>query len=226
MKYILNPFLALVMFSCYTANAQKDTTVFYLDSALAVTPRSAATCVEKIVYKDGLWYVSVFKIAGNSKIMTGSYKDRTLATAEGLFEYFNKGFVIMQGYYHDGEQSGIWEKWGNDSLLSDSVYFDAGNVVSQAKFKYHANKHLWRYSLETNTHEKIAREYDTLDVLVSEGRFKDEDGDTFIYYPDGKVKTHSVYRSNNLFKVDFFDEEGHKYTQKEYLEMMKEKQPG
>lgn len=222
MKYI-NPFFVLFFLLCSGAKAQRDTAVYYLDSSLRVTDRLEAVCLEKAVHRDGLWYVTVTRLKDKSKVMTGSYKDKQLEVGEGLFEYFNKGFVILAGYYHDGAQSGIWKKWSNDSLLTDSVYFDGGDVVSAAKFQYHTNRGLWRYSLLTQMQEKITRVFDTLGVLESEGHFMDKNGEMFIYYPNHKVKTHSVYKDNQRTVYELFDEQGNKYTESEYLEMMKKK---
>jgi len=223
MKYI-NPVLIALVLCCTGVNAQKGAFAIYLDSALRVTDRIGAVCIEKVVPGDGLWRVTVTKIKDSSKVMTGSYKDKNLDIGEGWFEYYNKGFVILSGNYHDGQQSGIWKKWGNDSLLSDSVYFDAGSVMSAAKFQYHQNKTLWRYTLTTQADEKITRAYDTTGALESEGHFISKNGEMFLYYPGRKLKSHSVYKDNVRTVYELYDEEGNKYTEAEYLEMIKKKE--
>ena len=206
----INAFFALFILLCTGVKAQKDSMVIYLDNTFQVTDRAGAFLVEKATPGDGLWYVTITTIKGNKKVMTGSYKDNRLEVADGVFEYFNKDIVVMRGYYHRGTQYGSWKKWDNDSLLIDSIYFDAGEVVSSAKFQYHANRSLWRYSLLTQMKEKITRVYDTLGVLESEGHFIDKNGETFLYYPSHKVKSHSVFKDNVRTVYELFDEQGNK----------------
>ncbi len=220
----INPLLIVFILLCTGLKAQRDSTVIYLDSSLKVTDRLGAACIQKAIARDGMWYVTVSRIKDKSIVMTGSYKDKKLDIAEGLFEYFNdKALLVLIGYYHNGAQSGIWKKWGNDGLLSDSVYFDGGDVASAAKFQYHENKTLWRYTLTTQAEEKITRAYDTTGVLASEGHFIGRNGETFLYYPNHKVKSHSVYKDNVRTLYELYDEQGNKYTEAEYLEMMKKR---
>jgi len=224
MRYILNPvFIFGVLLSTSTLAQKKDTTFIYLDSTMTPAAKAAACCVEKIFAKDGLWNILVAYRYKPYRIMTGSYKDKELQEAEGLYEYYLRDTVIMRGYYHNGAQSGIWKKWTTDGLVTDSVYFDNGNAVGIAKFVYHDNRHLWRYSLETDDKQKITKVYDTADVLLSEGHFQEKDGEMFLYYPNGKVKTHSVYKNNQRMMYDLFDEDGKKYTEQEYNEMPRKK---
>jgi antitoxin component YwqK of YwqJK toxin-antitoxin module len=210
MKNILNPLVFLFLLLAGTTSAQKDTSVFYLDSTLHAAPKSEAVCIQKVYKKDGLWNTDISYLHKPYKIMSGSYKDRSLEVREGIFQYYNNNVMIMSGYFHHGLQDGIWKKWAVNGLLTDSVYFDEGNIVGQAKFQYHDNNHLWRYSLETNAHEKITRVFDTLDVLVSEGHFKEKDGEMFIYYPTGKIKSHAIYKDNQRVLYEMFDDKGNK----------------
>ena len=210
MKYILGPFIILFVFAGNAVFAQKDTTTFYLDTTLTLVAKAKATCVEKIYQQGQLWHTSISYIYKPYRIMTGSYSDKTLSTAEGLFTYFLRDTMIMQGNYHDGQQDGIWKKWTTGGLITDSVYFNGGRVIGQAKYQYHVNNHLWRYSLETSDQEKITNIYDTADVLISQGRFKDRDGEMFLYYPNGKTKSHSIYKNNQRIIYELFDENGNK----------------
>ncbi|HWB24608.1 MAG TPA: hypothetical protein VG738_03970 [Chitinophagaceae bacterium] len=209
MRKIVNPLLAIFIFlSTNTFAQKKDTSYIYLDSGLNVTSKKQAVCVEKVYPEGGLWHVIVAYVHQPYKIMTGSYKESNLELAEGWFEYFKNDTLIMNGNYYEGMQTGLWRKWTTDGLITDSVYFDKGHVVSNARFQYHANNHLWRYSLETDTNNKITRIFDTADVLISEGHFKDKDGEMFFYYPNGKVKTHTVYKNGERTLYEAFDEEG------------------
>ncbi|HVX49411.1 MAG TPA: hypothetical protein VHB48_04610 [Chitinophagaceae bacterium] len=209
MKKFLNPLLVIFVLTTLHAGAQKkDTSYVYFDSTLKVVPKKNAMCVEKIVRRDGLWYVWLTYIYKPYTIMTGTYKDRELQIGEGLFQYYINDTVIMRGNYHEGRQDGIWKKWTTSGLITDSVNFVNGIVQAEAKFQYHVNNHLWRFSLVTNDNEKTTRVYDTADVLISTARFKDGDGEMYFFYPGGRIKSHSVYKNSERILYEAFDEKG------------------
>jgi len=210
MKYTFSPLL--ILFICFfgTASAQKDTTLYYLDSSLTAVPKSQAICIEKVYFKDALWHAIVSYRFKPYRIMTGSYADKNLTTPHGEFTYFLNDTVIMQGNYSGGAQDGTWKKWTTAGLVTDSVVFNNGNVLANGHFKYHENNTLWRFSLELPGNEKVTREFDTANVMVSQGRFKGTDGEMYLYYPDGKVKSHSVYKNSQRIIYDLYDERGNK----------------
>ncbi len=153
----------------------------------------------------------VYKISNGAILMTGNYSDRGLETKEGFFEYFDEDHSAVKGEYHDNKQEGVWKRWGRDGLLTDSVFLNAGEIVSVAKYQYHVNGHLWRFSLErSSNNEKITRVYDSADVLISAGRFVNDDGEMFIYYPSGKVRSHSVFKDGKRTIYDLYDENSEK----------------
>lgn len=210
MKYIITAIVILMM--CFTgkAIAQKDTATYYLDSSLVSSSKSQAMFVGKMYFKDNLWHTIIYYRFLPYKLMTGSYTDKNSALPEGQFTYFTNDTIIMQGNYHNARQDGVWKRWTTTGLITDSVVFNDGTVLSTSRFKYHENGHLWRYTMETPENEKVTREFDTADVMVSQGRFKGNDGEMFIYYPDGKVKSHSIYKKGTRTLYEQFDEQGRK----------------
>ena len=210
MKNLLNPFLAILILSGYSVSAQKDTTLVYFDSLHNRVTMKNASRIGKVVRKNDLWFMTLYKVNTGDKVMSGSYSDRDLEMEEGLFEYFDDYHSIIKGAFHEGKQDGVWKKWDKDGLLTDSVFFNEGNMVSDAKYQYHVNGHLWRYSLETEKKQKLTRIYDSADVLISEGRFIDNDGEMFMYYANGKIKSHSVFKDGKRTIYDLYDEKGQK----------------
>lgn len=211
MKRILTATLLLfVLLTHNNARAQKDTIIYYLDSNLVQVPKSKAVCIEKLYYNKPLWYAAVSYVNKPYKLFTGSYSDKATTKPEGLFNYYKDDTLIMSGNFSAGNQDGIWRKWQTNGLITDSVVFADGNVSAVAKYQYHTNNTLWRYSLEKNNNEKITRIFDASNILVSEGRFIGTSGEMKVYYPDGKIKSHSVYKNNERVLYDVFDENGNK----------------
>lgn len=224
MKYTLTLILLLLLYT--QSNAQKDTTILYLDSSFRTTARSKAVFGKVIVHKDKMYLVAMVNMADGSKVFTGSYIDKQLTVSEGLFSFYTNDVLTMRGIYHLNRQVGVWKKWGIDSLLTDSVAFDeSGFVKAKRKYSYHVNRTLWRTVFENDENQKVSREYDTLGNLVSEGSFTENEGETFFYYPDGKVRMHAVFKKGERVVYDFFDEEGKKYTEKEFVEFKKSQKP-
>lgn len=208
MKYILSPLL-FILLSC-AVHAQKDTTILYIDSNLNIVSKPNAACIEKVYQQGGMWHTIISYINKPAKLVTGSYSDKRLSIPEGQFTYYKEDTVIMQGNYRNGEQDGVWRKWMTNGLITDSVVFMSGTVIAEAKYQYHTNNTIWRYSLKTAENEKITGIYDTAGVIISKGRFKDNDGEMYTYYPNGAVKTHSVYKNNQRTIYDLYDENGEK----------------
>lgn len=206
MKFILSPILFLLL--CSAARAQTDTAYSYLDSNLLIVPKTHAVCLAKVYKKDRLWHRDIWLLNGQGRLITGSFQERSLMTAEGEFNFYLRDTVIMQGVFHDGHKEGAWRKWMTNGLITDSVFFMGGQVIAEVKYQYHTNNTLWRFSLKTAENEKITEVYDTAGVTISKGRFKDNDGEMYTYYPDGTVKSHSVYKDNKRVTYDLYDEKG------------------
>lgn len=224
MKYTLTLILLLLLYT--QSNAQKDTTVLYLDSGFHTTARSKAVFGQVIVHKNKIYLVAMVNMADGSKVFTGSYTDAQLMFSEGLFNFYTRDVLTMRGFYHKGKQVGVWKKWGIDSLLTDSVVFNEdGLVKAKRKYTYHVNRTPWRIVFENDDDRKVSKEFDTTGNLVSEGSFTGSDGETFFYYPNGKVRTHSVFKGGERIVYDFFDEEGKKYTEKEFIDYRKNQKP-
>jgi antitoxin component YwqK of YwqJK toxin-antitoxin module len=205
---------------CPKANAQKDTTIEFLDSGYQKTPKQKAFYARISVRKDKYYLVAMVKMEDGSKVFTGSYKDRSLSGAEGLFEFYTNNTVTMRGYYHEGVQVGTWKSWNTSGLLLDSAAFDGyGNLTADTKYTYHENKTLWRSVFNDAMNTKISKEYDTTGTLVSEGTFTNNDGQTFLYYQSGKLKAHAVFKNGERISYDFFDEDGKKYTEQEFSQL-------
>ncbi len=206
-------------------HAQSDTTVLYLDSSMHIVPIGVAVYGQAIVHKDKIYVTALVDLKTSNTLYTGSYKDKNLSTPEGLFEYFTDKHRTMRGYYHKGRQVGSWKKWDKEGLLIDSVGFDDnGLVVAEAKYNYHTNKTLWRRVVENDEGMKISMEFDSAQVLVSQGKFTGGDGETFTYYANGKTKMRAVFQNNSQTLFEFFDENGKKYNKLEYQEYIKTKQ--
>ena len=117
MKRILALVIILLSFFCPKAKAQKDTTIEYLDSGYQKTSKQKAFYGRISVRKDKMYLVAMVKMKDGSKVYTGSYKDRSLTGAEGLFEFYTNSVVTMRGYYHEGMQVGTWKSWDTTGLL-------------------------------------------------------------------------------------------------------------
>ena len=222
MKRILALVIILLSFFCPKAKAQKDTTIEYLDSGYQKTSKQKAFYGRVSVRKDKMYLVAMVKMKDGSKVYTGSYKDRSLTGAEGLFEFYTNSVVTMRGYYHEGMQVGTWKSWDTTGLLRDSAAFDEyGNLTAETKYTYHINKTLWRSVFDDALNKKISKEYDTTGALVSEGKFTNNDGETFLYYHGGKIKAHAVFINGQRRTYDFFDEDGKKYTEQEFSQLKK-----
>ena len=217
-------FLVMLVCAMGKTNAQSDTTVLYLDSTMHLVPIDNAVYGQAIVGREKLYQTALVDLKTKNTVYTGSYKEKNLSTPEGLFEYFTSKNRTMRGYYHNGKQVGTWKKWDNDGLMVDSVAFDNGLVVAKAKYSYHTNRTLWRRVVENDEGQKISIEFDSSNVLVSQGKFTGGDGETFTYYTNGATKMHAVFQNNSQILFEFFDETGKKYNKLEYQEYIKARQ--
>ena len=224
MKPVCIFIVIMAFFLSGNVKVQSDTSVIYLDSNMRVVPVGKAFYGEAIVHQNKMYLTALVDLKTKSTVYTGSYKDKNLSMPEGLFEYFTDKIRIMRGYYHNGKQVGTWKKWDKEGLLVDSVGFDNnGGVLAEAKYSYHTNKTLWRLVVEDDQDQKTSKEFDSSGILVSQGKFTSGDGETFIYYPNGKIKMHSLFQNNSRTLFEFFDEAGKKYNQQEYEDYIKAK---
>lgn len=217
MKYPLTFFAIFFICVCNTAHTQiiqKDTTIFFLDidSNFNISPTVVrGNCIGKWYHKNNRWYLIIQERFKPYKVMTGSYRHEDLSEPDGEFTFFKHDAIVIKGIYQNGQQNGPWKKWTIDGRITDSIVYDHGDVLANAQYKYHENNTLWRYSLNLPLiNEKVTREFDTANMQISQGRFKGNSGEMYMYYPGGQIKSHSIYKDGKRILDEQFDEKGNK----------------
>jgi hypothetical protein len=102
-----------------------------------------------------------------------------LQVGEGLFSsFYNNNVKESEGYYENGEEDGLWQKWDTSGALIDSTTYDTGKVITEAQFHYQPGGKLARVAINDpakKAHREILYEGDkiTSDTTISYKEDKD-----------------------------------------------------
>lgn len=159
----------------------------------------------------------------NVLTIDGFFTDSTLATRDGYFTYYdNLGLKLLEGNFHNNREDGLWLTWDGQRIkdttlkISDSSYYNNGELVSQVSLRYHSNGKL--FSRNFNDSRKKIKEIMTWDNngnLQTNGLWVNGEGDDTRYYKNGKPKTITHFTKNNKSSSKEFAEDGHEKTKAE-----------
>ncbi len=218
LRFLITSFLILFLFAPIKSSAQKDTVVFYFDSSLTITKLGSAFYKEFAVKEDTGWFTCLINLKLKIKVMEGVYKDSTLETGNGLFQYFfPSGELQTTGYYINGKQQAVWKVFNESKRVIDSVYFKEGEIISEGTSDYYENGMLHIYDFtNTATDEKIKTEYDAEGHLHFHSHFLKKEGDAAYFYPNGNMMIQTFFNKYGMTSVVHYDENGKKMSDKDF----------
>jgi len=131
MKKIIVSVLPLLFFA--SVNAQSDTLQFYVDGSGNKVDEKLASYYRVAIRQNTYWQVFDLTLLSNKIQMKGFYKDDSLKTKEGPFEYFYpSGKTSGKGSYQNGSMNGLWKWWYVDGRLRDSVFYKEGAPLGES----------------------------------------------------------------------------------------------
>ena len=79
---------------------------------------------------DSLWQRKEYYIRERRLYMTGSFKDSTCSTRQGIFKYYHaNGQLSSVGSFVLDKKQGLWLNYHDNGVLSDSAIFNNGRPV-------------------------------------------------------------------------------------------------
>lgn len=204
--------LILPFFMGIIASAQKIEKFF--DYNWKPCDPSIARFYALIEYKDSLWRRSDYYIRENKLQMTGSFRDSTSKTEEGLFRYFHtNGYPESFGTYINGKRQGPWLRYYNNGMMRDSVFYTNGQP-SGTSLGWHLNGYPRDSSVYNDDGTAVKVEWFDNGNPSSAGRTRHEkmNGKWVFYHKNGNVSAKEVYDNGRLLTRDYFDETGNPMT--------------
>lgn len=219
-------FFIWVLFSFHSSFAQ-DTLVVRYDDQLVPTKDSAAPNVGVLVRQGTVWSAMVFDVATQVRLMTGYYAaDGT--TGEGPFDYYSgNGSRYMHGYYHEGKKVGVWKEWNEQQHLTDSIYFDAGNIMVDTHYTYRRDGSL--SSFDFNDHRErhhILRSFSEEGLVMNESEWWGKKGAVRDFYADHSLARLVEYDSSGKkSKPHYYDRKQTEISEADYIKQLKDDEP-
>jgi antitoxin component YwqK of YwqJK toxin-antitoxin module len=142
-------YLVLIVGFIFNNLHAQDSTNFFLDSELKITPNiQDASFSGAMVKQQGQWAASVYY--GNQNLaFTGVYNDKKLQTKNGFFTFYYAGTGrimtssnfeynvpngVCQSWYENGKQKDSGRKFYGRYIGQWSFWHDNGQLISRAKY--------------------------------------------------------------------------------------------
>jgi antitoxin component YwqK of YwqJK toxin-antitoxin module len=218
--YILLPVL---LFLGFTASAQNDTLVYFLDKEFKSCKKQKAHYVGFGVKDNGKIKFTSYLNKTGILVLKGWFTDSTLSVKDGFFNFYDSlGFEASEGLFKNNKEEGYWVIWSSLGNISDSIYFEDGMDIEKVSFNYGDSGNLLTRTLNNAT-RKI-REYTKWNddgSLNQHFRLIDGNGNWSWYYPNGMVRRMRSYVNNNEDTLKYFKDNGVAMTETEAAEERK-----
>lgn len=176
---------------------------YYLDKDFNSIEKSKAIILGKGINEDGLFRLDCFTKDGKSLYIKLHFTDSSLSQLQGSMQSFHlNGKLEQQGFFSEGLENGIWEKWDSLGRKSDSIMFKNGHVMNEVLFRYYPKGTIEFLSIKDsleNTYKSFS--YDSLGVILYKAFFVGEKG-IVTSIKNGREQTDSVF-SRKLKEAEF-----------------------
>lgn len=168
--------------------------IYYFDKDLGNTKESKAVILGKGIKADGLFRLDYFGKQEGELLGNDHFVDSSLKILQGPSTRFHKnGKVESQCNFLNNQVDGIWQKWDDKGLKTDSTIYREGKAFSQAKFYYRDKGRLMYYSFKDSlTDTYMVTSYGEKGIVSSEAFFKGQTG-ILKTYDSGTVKLDSLF---------------------------------
>ena len=190
-------------------NAQKDTTLTYLDNK--GKPCIEQKAVEYVIqfFENNRWKKEIFDKRDDKIEEIIFYKDATCTTMEGSYRaYYKNQNIRISGQYAENKKTGIWKTWNEDNKLMDSAFYSEGFIQGIALG--------WSDGVITDSSifgengNGYKRGYWTNMIIKETGNFVSgkKHGLWTYYYPSGNKCQEVNYNADSAIAYTCFDEQG------------------
>ncbi|GAB4091763.1 hypothetical protein GCM10028786_06890 [Flaviaesturariibacter terrae] len=116
------------------------------------------------------WEIVLVEAASGAKLLYG-YFDSSLTKPVGpCTYYFSNGARRLQGYYHNGLETGYWRTWNTEGQLIDSTRFEEGQPKEAFTFLYYDDGPVRFTTYTDSTGRKVEKTYTQAGVLTFESK--------------------------------------------------------
>ncbi len=197
--------VSLILFFFFSiSRSQNKIYKYYLDQDLLSTKKEKAVVIGKGEKEGDIFKLSCYTLTGKDPYIVLHFTDSTLSDINGPFtSYYNDRTVERHGNYLNGFKEGLWERWDSIGRKVDSVFYERGNKMLTATFKYHQNHRLSSYNFKDsikNTYQDIYYEENGKENFKS--FFVGNKGIVEVYDSSGKVTADSVF-TRELIEPEF-----------------------
>lgn len=167
MKYFLLSFLILTTLQVF---CQDQEFVYYFDKDLNITSKENSVFNETGMDDNkGLLELKCYKKDDKSLVFIAHFTDSSLSTFQGVFRsYHRNGNLESEGYYENGAENGLWQKWDSLGIKTDSNYFEKGKSIVTTHFASLPDQTRLKAIHYTNGHETIVIHYNKNGKIIDE----------------------------------------------------------
>src|SRR6185437_1475703 len=144
--------------------------VYYFDKSLNITTKDSSV-FNGIGMNDnnGLLEVKCYKKEDKSLIFIAHFTDSSLSTFQGVFRsYHHNGNLENEGYYENGTENGLWQKWDSLGIKTDSNYFEKGKALVTTHFANPPDQTSLKAVHYTDSHETTVTHYNKNGKIIDE----------------------------------------------------------
>lgn len=158
---------------------------------------------------DGIWTRVDFYVHNDSVQMKGRYTDKEQKNKTGPFSYYHyNGKLSSSGVYVNNKKDGLWRKWSEEGMLTDSLVYRDDIVLSgKSFFKDGKVSGSWLPSAG----DTVVRRQMRMDgKLYYEGKsYAGENEGLWKYYDTtGKLMMEAVYQKDSVISFTCYDTDG------------------
>lgn len=213
----------LLLLKTVMASCQGDSLVYFFDKDYNFCKAENLMYVGIGIKERGMIKFSSYINATSILVAEGYFTDSTLAVKEGFFSFYDSlGYKVSEGLFHNNKESGPWSAWKrshfNDTIyiLSDSSFYENGNLISQTSFQYHSNGRISSRNFQDYPKEiKDISMWNDKGTLTSKVLWIDGTGDQTFYYENGNIRTIYHSRKGKHVSTKEYNEDGSEMTKHE-----------
>lgn len=200
-----------------TPSLAQDTLLLYFDNQVELVGDSTAKLVGIAVRQDSNWTVSVFDKESMKPVATRFYNYHFTERIGFLETYHPNGIIQTKGYFFKNLRAGVWRRWNEKGLLTDSSFYTNGKEDATATFIYHPNGQLAVYKFEREgTWELHQKYFDEAGNLTGEINNVGLKGRQISYQNGKKVLERHTDQTGSVIKEVHFKEDGTAFRSREW----------
>lgn len=190
-------FTVLLFFCFADCYSQPYKYRYHLDENLNPVPEAKALLTGKAYWDADRFKMDCFDKTTGQLLLSANFTDSTLDVLQGPFiSFFSNGQKESEGEYQGNDMVGVWQKWNQKGLKTDSSYYEKGIKIRYAKYGYYNKKtdKPSEYSYKDSLSNTLYKVYFSDKGYISrEVNFAGEKGLLKIYDSTGLIKQDSVF---------------------------------